>query len=119
MAARRNPPAITGDMVPERLREWETGEGDLVSVLRPRYGTSRFGLWLANRIGKPWVRVRLDDVGSTAWKACDGTATVEKIAGRLREAFGERIEPAGERLGAFLVGLERNGLIRWKDPHGS
>jgi hypothetical protein len=111
--------AITGESVPERLREWETGEDGLVSVLRPRFGTSRFGLWLASRIGKPWVRVRLDEVGSFTWNACDGTTTVAEIAGSLREAFGDRIEPANERLGTFLVSLERNGLIRWKDQDGA
>lgn len=85
-----------------------------MTVLEPRYGSNRLGRWIVERIGARPIRVRLDDLGSAVWKACDGSSDVAAIAERLRERFGDAIEPAYERLASFLRQLERNRFIEWR-----
>ena len=56
-------------------------------------------------------RVRLDEVGSLAWTLFDGRRTVGEVAAALRERFGDRVEPAEERLGILLSSLQRGRLV--------
>ena len=96
---------------PRRRLGWqEEGDGRCV-VLRPKLGGSRAGRWLAARLGDPFYRIRLDDVGTFIWKACDGEASLTVILGRLRDTFGARVEPADERLGRFVQTMRRSRMI--------
>ena len=96
---------------PRRLLNWqEAGDGQCV-VLRPKLGGSRAGRWFAARLGDPFYRIRLDDVGTFIWNACDGEAPLTVILGRLRDAFGARVEPADERLGRFVQTMRRSRMI--------
>ena len=90
-----------GTVRPRRLLEWQEDDGRCV-LLRPRLGPSRFGRWAARQFGEPHYRIRLDDVGSLIWKACDGHTSLADIVGRMRERFGARVEPADQRLAAFV-----------------
>jgi Coenzyme PQQ synthesis protein D (PqqD) len=102
------------EMVPERNREWVAAESGEVRVLEPRYGRSAAGRWLAARVARPNIEIKLDELGSAVWRACDGRTSVGQIADGLREEFGDRIEPATERLARFFRGLERTKFIRWR-----
>lgn len=90
-----------GTVRPRRLLEWDEEDGRCV-LLRPRLGPSRFGRWAARVFDDPHYRIRLDDVGSLIWKACDGHTSLAAIVGRMQEQFGDRVEPADERLAAFV-----------------
>ena len=81
-------------------------------MLRPKLGEGRAGRWLAARLGDPHYRIRLDDVGSFIWRACDGATPLIEIAARLRAAFGARVEPAEERLARFVQTMARSRMIR-------
>jgi hypothetical protein len=56
--------------------------------------------------------IRLDDIGTTVWKHCDGEASVQEIAELLRERFGDRVEPAEDRLQDFITQMQRARMIR-------
>ena len=56
-------------------------------------------------------KVRLDDVGTFVWQKCDGETPVAEIAEGLRDEFGERIEPAEDRLVQFLTNLLRGRFV--------
>lgn len=56
-------------------------------------------------------RIRLDEVGSFAWLHLDGEQTVQEIADRMTEAFGDRVHPVEERLGQLVWALRREGLV--------
>ena len=96
---------------PRRRLDWREAEAGRCVVLRPTLGESRAGRWLAARLGNPCYRIRLDDVGSFIWKACDGETSLATIAGRLRDAFGHRVEPAEERLARFVQAMLRSRMI--------
>jgi len=96
---------------PRRLLDWRGLDDGRCVVLRPQLGTGRIGRWLASKLGDPCYRIRLDDVGSFIWKACDGETRLTEMADRLRVRFGERVEPAEERLARFVQSMLRSRMI--------
>jgi len=56
-------------------------------------------------------RARLDEVGTFVWRRCDGATSVARIAEEMRAEFGERIEPAEDRLVTFLQRLLRGKFV--------
>ena len=96
---------------PRRRLDWrDPGDGRAV-VLRPKFGESRAGRWLAARLGDPCYRIRLDEVGAFIWRACDGETPLLEIAARLRAEFGARVEPAEERLARFVQTMLRSRMV--------
>ena len=64
-------------------------------------------------------RVRLDDIGSFAWRRLDGATKVRTLAGVMRDAFPDCCDQLEERLGLHLRVLRRLRLIafpEWDDP---
>ncbi len=96
---------------PRRRLDWRQLESGNCVVLRPRFGPGRIGRWLAEKLGDPCYRIRLDDVGTFIWRACDGDTSLTEIAGRLRAEFGGRVEPAEERLARFVHSMLRSRMI--------
>ncbi len=109
---------ISADARPRRLLEWREEDGRCV-LLRPRFGTSRPGRWLAGLAGDPHYRIRLDEVGTLVWKACDGRTSLAAIARAMRAAFGDRVEPADERLARFMRRMLKGRMIAVPAPDGA
>ena len=107
------------DLAPVRLAAWSEVEGRVV-LERPRpggRGLRRLGGWLAHHMSSR--RVRLDSIGSAAWRGFDGRTTVGEVARLLRQELGEAAEPAEERLGHFVRVLRREGFLAypgWDEP---
>ena len=95
---------------PRRLLEWREEDGRCV-LLRPRLGTSRLGRWVAGLGGDPDYRIRLDEIGTLVWRACDGHTSLADIVRRMREQFGERVEPADQRLSQFMRRMLKGRML--------
>ncbi len=100
---------------PVRLAEW-VEEDERVVLVRPaptsrglRRVTDAVSYWLSPR------RVRLDELGSFAWRLLDGRHTVREAVDALRERFGEAAEPAEERLGVFVRTLRHQGFLAYPE----
>lgn len=107
------------DLCPRQLVGWEPGENELVVVLVPKF-RNRFALkWVMPRLSKPYVRVKLDQLGSFTWKQCDGKTTVAEIADRMKNKFGEEAEPVDERVPAFVLKLVKTDLLAIQDPESA
>ncbi|HXK62065.1 MAG TPA: PqqD family protein [Acidobacteriota bacterium] len=104
-------PANLLDLRPRRKRDWELTEQGLAVILVPRFERGLLARWLMPRLTNPYIRVRLDSFGSFVWEHCDGETSVGEIADRLRLRFGPSIEPAYDRIVAFVRRLKREGLI--------
>ena len=105
------PPANLFALRPRRGARWERGADGLVTVLVPKF-TNRFVVrWFVPLMARPDVAVRLDVEGSFVWDRCDGAATVEEIAAQLHERLGGDEAAVGKRVGRFVVGLARTGLL--------
>jgi hypothetical protein len=103
------------DVVPVRLADWED-DGERVVLVRP---TPRVPWYLLPVEWLRWAlavrRIRLDAVGSVAWRACDGTRTTADVVPLIRSAFGAEAEPIEARAGQLIRRLRREGLLAYRD----
>lgn len=99
------------DLKPGRNADWESGEGETVVLLVPRFRAPLLRKWVLPLLRNPSIRIRLDEAGSFIWVRCDGKTPVSVIAGQLSERFGSRVEPLYERIGLFVRRLQRDELI--------
>jgi hypothetical protein len=104
-------PVNVFELCPRQLVGWEPGENNLVVVLVPKFRNRFAAKWIMPRLSKPYVRVKLDTLGSFAWKQCDGKTTVAEIADRMKKEFGESAEPVDERVPAFVLKLTKTDLL--------
>ena len=108
-------------LAPSRVAEWEETEGRVV-VLRPSPTSAGLrGLMDRFFFRMSASRIKLDEVGSFVWLRLNGERTVGELAGLLREEFGERVNPAEERLGYLVRLLRQEGLVEypgWDDGEG-
>jgi len=100
---------------PARVACWEE-QGDRVVVVRP-HPTGRMPGVLLDRFLHLLAarRLRLDEIGSASWRLLDGERNVAEVAHILREQFGERVEPAEERLGHLVRVFRREGLVTYPE----
>lgn len=101
-------------MTPLRARDWNVGEDGRVRVLVPRYGSHRLGRWLAARVDRGPIRVRLDQTGSLVWKACDGTRNVAQIAEQVAPDLQAGSDEIHDRMSTYFRELEVSRFIRWQ-----
>ena len=116
------PPGVVDllELTPMRRVPWLERDDGRVVIDRPRPpidGLSglfrRAGWMLAPR------RVKLDEVGSFAWRRLDGATKVRALAGVMRDAFPDSCDQLEERLGDYLRAMRRLRLIsfpEWDDP---
>ena len=104
------------DLVPKHNIEWEDGPEGGAVLLVPRFRKGPLARWLQPRLKKPNIRVNLDEFGSFVWRKMDGEATFPKIVEAMRGEFGEKIEPADERLYKFLITLQKSEFIQLLVP---
>ena len=76
------------DLIPVRQHRWEDRDGDLVTVLVPKFSGRFARRWFVPLLAKPDMRVLLDATGSFVWRQCDGRSTVREIAARTAERCG-------------------------------
>ena len=96
---------------PSRLLEWYEEEECCV-LLRPRLRSSRIARWVTSLGGDPFYRIRLDEVGTVVWKACDGRTSLAEICTKLRERFGREAEPVEERLAEFVRNMLKGRILK-------
>lgn len=103
------------ELAPIRVARWRQVE-DRVVVERPQ-PRARFPRilleWLSYMMAVK--NLRLDEVGSFAWRLLDGKHTVGQVSEALRERFGETVEPAEERLGHLVRLLRQEGLVAYPE----
>jgi hypothetical protein len=123
--SRPGPPAPAGRTVPDptldhllpiRHHAWVAREGELVTVLVPKF-TSRFARrWFVPLLAKPDLRVHLDAVGSFVWDQCDGTATIREIGARVAARFGGDTDARREDVIRFVRKLVREESLSFQQP---
>lgn len=85
--------------------------GDIVTVLyhkKPNFFEKTF---LKKLSAKP-LKADLDEIGSFIWPLIDGVNNVETIIKLSSEKFGDKIEPANERICLFINQLNQNRFIQ-------
>lgn len=104
------------DIIVERKIGWEDGQNNLAVLLIPRFRAWPLAKWLQPRLKKPYIRVKLDDIGSFVWRHLDGKTTFASLAQSMRDHFSEKAEPAEDRLKKFLITLRNNKFVELYQP---
>jgi hypothetical protein len=102
-------------LIPDQNILSEKTNDGLFILLKPKYRHPWMVKHFLPRLKNPHYKIKLDEIGSFIWELCDGRKTVKEIGGRLKEKFGEKVEPLYERLGAFFQNLEKNKFIIFKN----
>ncbi len=64
---------------------------------------------------KPKIsQVHLEEMGSFIYPLCDGTHSVNDIALKVKEKYGEKAEPLYDRLVTYMHNLETYDFIKMK-----
>lgn len=104
------------ELTPMRRVPWLERDDGRVVIDRPRPPIDGMG-GLFRRAG--WMlsprRIRLDEVGSFAWRRLDGATKVRALAGVIRDAFPDSCDQLEERLGAYLRAMRRLRLISFQE----
>jgi len=104
------------DLLPIRRHPWVEREGDLVTVLVPKF-TSRFARrWFVPLLAKPDLRVHLDAVGSFVWGQCDGTVTIREIGTRVAARFGGDADARRNDVIRFVRKLVKEESLSFPPP---
>jgi hypothetical protein len=99
------------DLIPKRTVEYEVQNDGNVTLLVPRFRSGLLKKLVQPRLKRPYLKVKLDELGSAVWLLCDGRRSVKDIATPLRVRFHENIEPCYDRLAVFMRQLEGNRFI--------
>lgn len=57
--------------------------------------------------------IHLDDFGSFVWALIDGESNITAIGEKVKERFGEKVEPLYPRLAKFFQILQSYGFVDW------
>lgn len=96
---------------PVRNCEYEKSNDGLVIVLFKKTKLSFIDkIFFKKLIDKPH-KIDLDEIGSFIYENCDGKFNTENLISKVREQFGEKVEPAEERVVKFINQLNQNKLI--------
>ncbi|MEJ2190401.1 MAG: PqqD family protein [Acidobacteriota bacterium] len=103
------------ELEPVRCVPWREAEDGRVVIDRPRPN------WRSPRgllDGLLWLlaprRIRLDDIGSFAWRRLDGATKVSSLAGVMKDAFPDARDQLEERLGQYLRALRKLRVITFR-----
>lgn len=103
------------ELIPCRMIEYDMNEDVIVTLKAPRFKSNFMRKWLQPRLKRPFLRVELDEIGSSVWMLCDGNRKVRDIAEVVQKRFGDKIEPCYDRLGSFFQQLEHARFISYSN----
>lgn len=106
------------EMIPFRIYSHETADNGMVSVLIPRFHNKILAKIFNSLVRDPFVRVKFDNFGSSAWLEIDGQKNVFTISQNLLQKHGEKIQPVNERVSKFLNQLYIYKFINFNEMKG-
>ncbi len=99
------------DLIPVRLHEHETEENGLITLLVPRFKNKFLSRYLVPKNKSRYFKIKLDEIGSLAWKSMDGQKSIREICDILSQELGDKVQPVEERLSKFCFMLYEQRYI--------
>jgi len=106
------------DLTPMRVEKEEIIDNNLVVILIPKFKSQWAGKHLVPKLKAPYIKLKLDELGSASWLLMDGEKKVDQIALELAEKFDDKNqanESYEARLIKFLTLLYDQKLITFKE----
>ena len=103
------------DFIPVHNIDWDINpENELIVLKKPKFENSFLKQHLLPRLSNPNFTIKLDEYGSKVWQNINGEHKVHEIADKLKLTYGESVEPVYERVGKFIISLEKSKFIVYK-----
>jgi hypothetical protein len=102
------------ELIPVRKFDFEKSESELVTILIPKFTNKFLVQHLMPRLKYPFIKIKLDEIGSAVWLEIDGKKKVGEIAEILEQKFGDKIQPIEDRLSKFFTQLKLHRFIDFK-----
>ncbi len=102
------------DLTPFRKIEHSVDENGIVTLLYPKFKNQKLSKYMLGS-RTPYIKMKLDEIGTASWLFIDGNRKVGEIADALTEQFGDKIAQVQVRLGKFLSVLYENKYISFKE----
>ncbi len=99
------------ELIPQKNFNYELDSSNNVVILIPKFSNKFLVKNLMPRLKHPYIKIKLDEIGSAVWLEIDGEKTVGEIAENLTYKFGDRIQPIEERLSKFFTQLKLYNFI--------
>lgn len=99
------------ELTPYKLHSDEQDEKGIITILVPKFSNPIAKRLLEPSLKSKYIKIKLDELGSEAWKQTDGKNKVYQIANNLTRRFGDKIQPIDERLTKFFTGLYLQNII--------
>ena len=104
------------DFIPIHHIEWkENLETNFIVLIKPKFENSFLKQHLLPLLKNPNFRINLDAYGSKVWKLIDGRRNIMQIADILKESYGTVVDPVYDRVGKFMMSLEKHKFITYRD----
>lgn len=106
------------DLTPVRVNEHETGDDELVVLIVPKFKNNRLSRFMVPGTKSSHFKIKLDELGSSAWLSIDGKRNVRTLCEVLIEQLGEKIKPYDEaetRILKFLSQLYDQRYITFRE----
>ena len=106
------------ELTPIRIIKEEIDSNNIVTVLIPKVTNKFAKKYFEPMLKSPFIKLKLDELGSASWLAMSGNKKVFEIVNELKEKFGEKIHPVEERVTKFLTVLYNQKLITFEEVKG-
>lgn len=93
--------------------DWIEEKGNVILIFHHNHPVQKAANWLVKKSNIS--DMKLDELGSTVWKAIDGKRNVYEIGQVVKAKFGDKCEPVYERLIMFIRYLNRRGWIYFEN----
>jgi len=98
------------ELFPFRKCEHENND-NLVVVLFKKRPTFIEKIFFRKMIDNPY-KIDLDEIGSFIWNLCDGKNNLNDILRKVKDYFGDKVDPAEERVLSFIKQMNNTKLIQ-------
>lgn len=96
---------------PVRITEFSVENGRVTVIYKETRKSFLFDL-LLKRFARKTHHIDLDEIGSYVWQLCDGNKSINEIINLSKDHFGEKIEPAEDRVQKFIRSLTAAKFIQ-------
>jgi hypothetical protein len=106
------------DLIPVRTMKEQIREDGKVDILLPRFKSLYWQEVYRNSRKGEFIKIHLDETGSSIWKLIDGNRKVFEICIHLNESMPEKMQPADEtesRVTKFLSRLYQERYITFRE----
>ena len=97
------------ELVPKRICEYEKNN-EIVTVLYFKKPTFIEKIFFRTLVNKPY-KIDLDEIGSFIWEQINALNSIYEITKLAKDRFGDKIEPAENRVIQFIRQMHSTKLI--------